>query len=143
MISVHHGSFDTHSDQPGYHALLLAQLDSAIGSFFHTLDPTWKSRTALMTFSEFGRRAQENGDRGTDHGAASTAFVIGTNVKGGLYGSYPALRSLDAYGNLRPTVDFRQVYATILSTWLRADPREVLGRTYSGLKFFRHSAGVT
>ncbi|MCU1428442.1 MAG: hypothetical protein JWL83_2442 [Actinomycetia bacterium] len=141
-LHVHVGSFDTHADQPDYHARLLAEVDSAIGSFFRYLEPTWKSRTALMTFSEFGRRPEENGDRGTDHGTASVCFVMGTNVKGGLYGAYPPLRDLDDYGNLKASVDFRQVYATILSSWLKADHRQVLGRAYSGLGFFRSGPGT-
>ena len=67
-----------------------------------------------MTFSEFGRRPEENGDGGTDHGTAAPLFVIGDHVKGGLHGAQPSLTNLDDDGNLVPTVDFRAVYANVL-----------------------------
>ena len=64
-----------------------------------------------MTFSEFGRRVQENGSRGTDHGAASCLFVAGPSVKGGVVGKHPSLADLDD-GDLKYHTDFRRVYAT-------------------------------
>jgi uncharacterized protein (DUF1501 family) len=142
VLDVHLGGFDTHAEQPDWHAQLLAELDSGIASFFKYLSPKWKDQVVLMTFSEFGRRPEENGDQGTDHGTASVVFVMGQNVKGGLYGEYPSLRNLDDYGNLRPSVDFRQVYGTVVSKWLKADQRDVLGRRYSQLDLFARGPGA-
>jgi uncharacterized protein (DUF1501 family) len=141
VLDVHLGGFDTHADQAEWHAQLLAELDSAVRSFFMYLSPGWKDQVVLVTFSEFGRRLEENGDGGTDHGTASNCFVLGNNVKGGLYGSYPALRNLDAWGNLKASVDFRQLYSTIVEKWLHSDPRVVLGRRYTPMSLFRALPG--
>ena len=128
--------FDTHSDQATWHATLLARLDTAIAAFYAALDPRWRSQVTLMTFSEFGRRPEEDGDAGTDHGTAAPVFVIGDHVKGGLHGAQPSLTALDDNGNLVPTVDFRSLYANVLHTWLNADDTALLGGAYSGLSLF-------
>src|SRR5204863_9300045 len=98
--------------------------------FFATLNPAWTDRVTLMTFSEFGRRPEANDGAGTDHGSASVMFVVGSRVNGGLHGQQPALAdsALDPYGNLVYHVDFRSVYASIVSDWFGADDRGVLGR---------------
>jgi uncharacterized protein (DUF1501 family) len=137
VFTTSFGSFDTHADQPWQHAQLLAELDEGIEAFFAALAPAWRGRCALVTFSEFGRRPEANGDYGTDHGTASVMFVVGEHVKGGLHGAQPSLTDLDASGNLKPAVDFRSVYATLLAKWLKADDHEVLGKTYSQLDLFR------
>jgi uncharacterized protein (DUF1501 family) len=87
-----------------------------------------------MTFSEFGRRVHENGSNGTDHGAASSMFVVGGGVRGGTYGEYPSLTDLDD-GDLKFTTDFRSVYSTVLDKWLGAPHNKVLGGQYAPLKF--------
>jgi uncharacterized protein (DUF1501 family) len=143
VFDVHLGGFDTHAGQPDWHAQLLAEFDSGVRAFFSYLQPKWKDQTILMTFSEFGRRPEENGDQGTDHGTASVCFVIGNNVNGGLKGAYPSLRNLDEYGNLKPSVDFRQVYGTILEKWLKADQKAILGRRYTPLDFIAAAPGLT
>ena len=130
--------FDTHSDQHDWHATLLSQLDGGIESFFATLSPQWRNQVVVMTFSEFGRRPEENGDHGTDHGTAAPHFVIGEYVRGGLYGGQPSLTNLDDSGNLIPSVDFHQMYAPILSTWLGANATSVLGKSYSPLNLFAY-----
>ena len=76
----------------------------------------------LMTFSEFGRRVEEDGSAGTDHGTAAPMFVVGDGVAGGLYGAQPSLTNLDNNKNLIRSVDFREVYATVLDGWLRKVP---------------------
>ena len=96
----------------------------------------------MMTFSEFGRRPEENGDGGTDHGTAAPHFVIGDHVKGGLHGTQPSLTKLDNDGNFVPAVDFRQMYAPILKTWLGVDDHAVLGKTYTPLGLFTSGPGV-
>ena len=123
------------------HAALLAEVDSGLKRFFATLDPALAGRVTVMTMSEFGRRPRENDSRGTDHGTASAAFVIGSKVRGGLYGAYPSLTNFDRDGNLVATVDFRSYYATILRDWLAADDGAILGGTYERLGFFNAPPG--
>ncbi len=102
--------------------------------FFQTLKTTGHdSRVRLMTFSEFGRRVQENGSRGTDHGAASCLFVAGPSVKGGVVGKHPSLADLDA-DDLKFHTDFRRVYATLLDGWLGCDSKAVLGAKWDHVK---------
>jgi uncharacterized protein (DUF1501 family) len=72
---------------------------------------------AVMIFTEFGRRVEENGSLGTDHGTATPMFLVGQAVKGGFYGQHPSLTVLDD-GNLKMTTDFRRVYATMIKEWL-------------------------
>ena len=117
---VSHGGFDTHNQQINSHDRLLGQLDSALRSFFDDLkDQGNDRRVVLMTFSEFGRRVAENASAGTDHGKASCLFLVGPSVRPGLHGRPPSLTELDA-GDIRHTVDFRSVYASVLGGWLRA-----------------------
>jgi len=114
VFKVTLGGFDTHANQPGKHQRLLATLGKALAAFRRAVRPSkrWGS-TLVLTYSEFGRRAAENGSRGTDHGTAAPHFAMGGAVKGGHYGKTPSLTALSA-GDLVHTVDFRQVYATVL-----------------------------
>lgn len=133
--------FDTHANQLTEQQQLLQQLADAVATFFTQLDRSGHSnRVALMTFSEFGRRVQENGSRGTDHGAASCLFVAGAGVKGGVVGEHPSLAAdkLDA-GDLRHHTDFRQVYATLLDEWLGCDSVAVLGQAYEHLPLLKNA----
>ncbi len=114
-------SFDTHVHQMDPHARLLAYTADAIRGFMTDLDRIGRGDdVAMMVFTEFGRRVEENGSLGTDHGTATPMFVIGNRVKGGLYGEPPSLTDLDD-GNLIKTTDFRRVYATMIDEWLRFD----------------------
>jgi uncharacterized protein (DUF1501 family) len=70
-----------------------------------------------MTFSEFGRRVAENGSFGTDHGAAAPVFLAGDHLKPGLIGQTPSLADIQN-GDLKTSIDFRNVYATLLRHWL-------------------------
>jgi uncharacterized protein (DUF1501 family) len=79
-----------------------------------------------LVWSEFGRRAEENGSDGTDHGAAGTAFLIGTRVRGQMIGEFPGVANLDDDGNLRATSDFRGVYCSLLEQWLNEDAAAVI-----------------
>ena len=122
--------FDTHAGQGPAHHRLLAELADAVGDFFRLLkDGGQDDRVALMTFSEFGRRVQENGSQGTDHGAASCLFVAGPQVKGGVVGRHPSLSDLDT-DDLKFHTDFRRVYATLLDGWLGCDGQAVLGEKW-------------
>jgi uncharacterized protein (DUF1501 family) len=132
-IYIEHGSFDTHVNQKTTQNLLLAQFSDAIAAFYDDLAAHGNERRVLtLTFSEFGRRIEENGSRGTDHGEASPLFMIGGGVKGGLYGSAPDLADTNM-GNVRFTVDFRSVYATVLERWLGRPSAVVLNGEFRQL----------
>ncbi|MGA8327094.1 MAG: DUF1501 domain-containing protein [Candidatus Cybelea sp.] len=133
VIYVEHGSFDTHVNQKTTQNSLLTQLSNAIGAFYDDLAAHGnEGRVLTLTFSEFGRRIEENGSRGTDHGEASPLFLIGGAVKGGLYGTPPNLATTNM-GNVRYTVDFRNVYATVLERWLGRSSASVLNGEFATL----------
>ncbi len=128
--------FDTHSQQGGAHAGLLRQLGDAVQAFMGDLkDKGHLQRVALLCFSEFGRRVQENASEGTDHGAAAPVFVAGGGVQSGVVGQHPDLQKLDD-GDIQFKIDFRQVYATVLDKWLGWDSAPVLGGSYEQLDLF-------
>ena len=108
------GSFDTHNNQQNTHQRLLRDLDLAISSTVNALKElgVWEN-SIIMTYSEFGRRANENGSRGTDHGMAAPHFMIGGNVKGGIIGDYQDLSKL-WNNNINFKVDYRSLYEFIL-----------------------------
>lgn len=129
------GGFDDHAQEKQQHAKTLQQLDSGLGAFFRDLRANGLHEdVVVMVFSEFGRRLKENGSGGTDHGTAAPVLVMGKPVKGGLYGAYPSLTSLD-HGDLKYEVDFRSVYYTLIEDWLQGDAKATLGRTYEKLGF--------
>lgn len=129
------GGFDTHANQPYNHANLMGTLAETIGAFYEDLKLQGRDKdVAVMTFSEFGRRAKENASSGTDHGAASVMFVAGGGVQGGIYGDYPSLTDLDD-GDLKFQTDFRRVYATLLDKWVGSSSQNVLGGQFEPLKF--------
>lgn len=131
------GNFDTHASQAGTHAALLADLSTAITAFFKDLAGYGhRDQVLVMTFSEFGRRARENGSRGTDHGSAAPIFLVGGKVKPGVVGGHPSLTDLEQ-GNLKFHTDFRQVYATILDQWLGVPSKNVLVGDYQSLDFLK------
>jgi uncharacterized protein (DUF1501 family) len=123
------GGFDNHAAQNNAHPKLLTEVDDAIDRFMTDVAATGKPGDyLLMTFSEFGRRVEQDGSTGTDHGTAAPLFVVGDGVAGGLYGAQPSLTNLDKNKNLIRAVDFREVYSSVLDGWLRQVPaREVLG----------------
>ncbi len=130
--------FDTHYAQSLTHQNLLSELADSVAGFFQSLKATGHDgRVRLMTFSEFGRRVHENGSRGTDHGAASSLFVAGPSVKGGVVGKHPSLADLDA-GDLKFHTDFRAVYATLLDGWLGCNSKAVLGAKWDSVKELEH-----
>lgn len=137
VLSVIHGDFDHHSDQLNDHAALLAQVDTGLQGFFATLTAENARRTAVMIVSEFGRTPEVNGGRGTDHGTANTVMLIGPRVAGGRTGAPSSFTDLDRDGRFKPTVDFRQVYATVLDSWLAADSRSLLAGSFSPLRLFK------
>jgi uncharacterized protein (DUF1501 family) len=125
------GGFDTHSAQDSTQADLLKNFAEGLAAFYADLQAHNKADdVVVMTWSEFGRRVEENASQGTDHGTAAPLFVLGNAVQGGIYGEPPDLTSLDANGNLVHTTDFRSVYATVLDRWLGAPAAAVLGGNY-------------
>ena len=109
--------FDTHRGQIGRHANLLKSLAEALAAFRNAMIETgdWH-RILVMTYSEFGRRAAQNGSMGTDHGTAAPHLVMGGQVSGGLYGRQPSLGDLEG-GDLKHVLDFRALYATVAERW--------------------------
>ena len=129
--------FDTHQNQAGVHQRLLGELAEGIAALRSALTEIgrWNS-TLLMTYAEFGRRPQENNSSGTDHGTASTHFIAGGRVKGGLYGAAPRLDALEG-GNLRHGVDFRSLYATVLERWWGVPGARALNGRFETLDLLR------
>jgi uncharacterized protein (DUF1501 family) len=121
------GMYDTHSDQADdLEAGLKLSADSLL-AFQRDLEARGLAdRVLVHVWSEFGRRAKENGSLGTDHGAAGLGFLIGSRVRGSLIGEFPGLDRLDEQGNLRPTSDFRGVYAAIFEQWFDTDAARVI-----------------
>lgn len=125
--------FDTHASQPDAHASLLREVSDSVGTFVSDLaSHEHGDRVLVMCFSEFGRRVAENASDGTDHGTAGPIFLAGNQVKPGLLGEHPSLTDLDQ-GDLKHHTDFRQVYASLLETWLGCDSQSVLGGKYKSV----------
>lgn len=130
------GGFDTHANQQATHDTLMKLLADGLSAFYTDLSNHGKADTVvIMTWSEFGRRVEENGSLGTDHGTAAPMFVLGNPVNRGIFGEPPSLSSLDNAGNLKYTTDFRSVYATVLDRWLGASSQDVLGGSFGSQDF--------
>ena len=130
------GGFDTHANQKMTHDTLMKTLADGLSAFYTDLAQHGKAdKVVVVTWSEFGRRVAENGSAGTDHGTAAPLFVLGNAVQKGIYGEPPDLSNLDQNGNLKYTVDFRSVYATLLDRWMGASSKDVLGGSFGGQKF--------
>jgi uncharacterized protein (DUF1501 family) len=130
-------AFDTHVQQADLHGRLLTYTSDAISAFFKDMKRLGREQDCTMlVFSEFGRRPRENNNRGTDHGTAGPMFVIGPTVKGGLHGAEVNLERLNDTDNLSHTVDFRQVYASVIEQWMGGDARAVLGKAFAPLSLF-------
>src|SRR3712207_4126553 len=113
------GGYDTHSDQAGAFSRNLGATVDAIAAFQADLEARGLAdRVLVHLWSEFGRRPEENGSAGTDHGAAGVGFLIGTRAAGRMIGEHPGLATLDPQGNLKATSDFRGLYASLVDDWL-------------------------
>lgn len=134
------GGWDTHASQKPDHVRLLRTFSEAISAFYEDLKAQGRDgNVVIMTWSEFGRRAKSNASDGTDHGTAVPMFLIGTPIKGGFYGERPNLGNLSS-DNLRYTVDFRSVYATVLEKWFDAPSNTILGGQFETLPVFNTAA---
>jgi uncharacterized protein (DUF1501 family) len=141
VITAVHGGFDTHNEQAirgtngnpfGWHGKLLKDLDVALELLFSTMTASVRANTTVLVYSEFGRRVEENGSFGTDHGQAGVSMVLGEGVNGGIFGEQPSLTDLQD-GNIKMNVDFRSIYATILSRFLGANDVNIIGAAHQRL----------
>ena len=130
------GSFDTHVNQEQQQKRLFTELNDAVKVFTTDLKKNNRFQDVLMmTFSEFGRRVSQNASGGTDHGTASNMFFISGGLKEkGVLNAMPNLADLNE-GDLKHTVDFKNVYATVLNKWLGADDSLILGNKFDHLNF--------
>lgn len=140
MISM--GGFDTHGNQPLAHERLMSNLTIAIEAFYRDLTFTEQDSQVLsMTFSEFGRRIFENGSNGTDHGKAAPTLFFGSGLNGSAFvGDHPSLDAPNGRGNLEYTMDFRDLYGTVLHEWLCV-PKEQVDQHLLGYNFNRIDLG--
>jgi uncharacterized protein (DUF1501 family) len=140
---VQTGGYDTHAAQNpnqanGSYTTLMATLNDALLAFYtDLLNHGLLNDTLVLQFSEFGRRINENGSQGTDHGAASVMIAIGGGVRGGIYGTAPNLRgtpdnpTLENSGNdVHYETDFRSVYSKVIDSWLGGDSVSILGGNF-------------
>lgn len=148
LLYVQLNGFDHHSQEigttadsftdktKGPHATLLKAFSLGVKTFYDDLVAHGiADNVVMMSWSEFGRRPNENASKGSDHGTVEPLIVIGNSVHGGLYGEQPSLSDLDSAGNMKFKVDFRSMYSTILDKWLGADSQSILGARYENLGF--------
>ncbi len=126
-LAFRNNAFDTHVQQRDLHQRLLTYASDAVAGFLADLERLGAAdRVVVLMFSEFGRRAGENTNLGTDHGTANVMFLAGKPVRGGHYGAPPDLTELDDTDNLRHTTDFRRVYASAIDGWMRPGASEAV-----------------
>ena len=132
------GSYDTHAGEVPMHAKLIGEMSNAVGDFWDDVEEHgYENDTAIVIFSEFGRRIKDNGS-GTDHGSGGVAFVIGGGVKGGLYGDFPSLAPEDQLeGDMHFNNDFRGAYTTLLEDWMGVDAKPIVNGTFEKLEFIK------
>lgn len=130
------GSFDTHINQDAQQNRLFTEMNDAVKAFVKDLKQQHRFEDVMLfTFSEFGRRVQQNASNGTDHGTANNMFLISGGLKQkGLINPLPDLSNLDE-GDLKYNVDFKNVYATVLNKWLKADDKSILTKKYDYMNF--------
>lgn len=137
IFYVRQGGFDTHANQVidadptkrGNHPRLLENFGKSVSAFLDEMEASGNlDKVMIMTFSEFGRRVEENSSLGTDHGAANSMMIFGGGINGGVYGGQPNLANLQR-GNLRHDIDFRSVYSYVIEEWLGCDAEPIFGTT--------------
>lgn len=130
------GSFDTHVNQEAQQKRLFTEFNDAVASFSKDMKKNnrWDD-VLMMTFSEFGRRVAQNASNGTDHGTANNMFLMSGGLKQkGVLNNMADLTNLNE-GDLKHTVDFKDVYATVLNKWLGADDKKILGGQFNYMGF--------
>ena len=131
-----YNSFDTHAGELAAHASLWGNTSNAIADFMDDLrEHNASDNVTLLVFTEFGRRVHDNGS-GTDHGSGGVAFVVGDNVKGGMYGEYPSLEEDKLLeGDLHFNNDFRSIYTDLLENWMGLDAQPLVNGTFEKFNF--------
>ena len=133
-----HHSVDTHWKQLDYHGDALSRLASAMAALRSAMIELGRwNDTLVATYDEFGRSPRENADRGTHHGAASTHFVLGGRVKGGLLGEAPPVIRVHEVGGPAPVVDTRRLWSTVVERWWETDAIGLFGRRQAPLDLLR------
>lgn len=141
--------FDSHANQPEQHQMLMTDLANSMSNFYEDLsDGGFDNDVLTMTFSEFGRRVEQNASDGTDHGSSAPVMLFGPALNGnGFVGDHPSLTDLDSAGNMEFTTDFRQIYASVLENWLCIEADVVdellLGVFYERLELGLDCIGVS
>lgn len=141
-VAFRNNAFDTHVQQPALHQRLLSYASDGLHAFIRELEAIGEAhRVVVLVHSEFGRRVGENANRGTDHGSANLMYLAGKPVTGGHYGQAADLTKLREDDNLVHTLDFRQVYATVMDQWLGRNlttplSTQVLGSAFNTLPVF-------
>ncbi len=138
IFYTNHGGYDHHAQEVPTHARLLSELSQALSDFMADLrEHNAAEEVAVLVFTEFGRRIKDNGS-GTDHGSGGGAFILGENIKGGLYSEYPSLAPRDwLYGeDMRHTIDFRGIYSTLLEQWMGMPSAEIVGGRFEQIRPF-------
>ncbi len=131
------GSFDTHAQERAVHDRLMQQLSDGISAFWSDLTAQKNDdRVLMMTFSEFGRRVEQNASEGTDHGAAAPMMFFGKPLAQGIIGKHPSLADLDQ-GDLKYAIDFRNVYASVLENWMETNSAPILGQSFKATSLFK------
>ncbi len=121
------GMYDTHADQAGELETSLALTAASLSAFQRDLEARGiADRVVVLVWSEFGRRVEQNGSAGTDHGAAGIGLLIGSRVRGQMLGEFPGLTTLDNGGNLRATFDYRSLYCSLLEQWFATDAAAII-----------------
>ncbi len=144
IFYVSFGSFDTHANQQKHHEKLLRKFNSSFKEFINRL----KTHNAfkdvcILIFSEFGRRVQENGSLGTDHGQANNLYVVSDHLnQAGIYNELDHLSALQD-GDIPFEIDFRQVYASILEDWLAVNSESILYQKFKKLDIFNSAKILT
>jgi uncharacterized protein (DUF1501 family) len=138
IFYTQHASFDTHAGEMAGHPVLWKDVSEGVSAFFQDLKEHDAGDNVIMyLFSEFGRRVHDNGS-GTDHGAAGATFLIGNQVKGGLYGEYPSAKSEDLeQGDLVPNWDFRSDYTSIVEDWLGMDANPIVNGNFEKMAILK------
>lgn len=137
VFYISQSGYDTHASQLFTHANLLRDFSNGVKSFLDDLKSSGlEDRVMVLAFSEFGRRVKENDSQGTDHGAAGPVFIAGGKTIGGLVGQAPDLSDLDD-GDIKTSLDLRQIYAAILEDWFEMDSASILGERFQKCALMR------
>lgn len=130
------GSFDTHINQDAQQQRLFTEMNDAVKAFVKDLKQQHRFEDVMLfTFSEFGRRVNQNASNGTDHGTANNMFLVSGGLKQkGVLNEMPDLGDLNE-GDLKYKIDFKNVYATMLKKWLNADDKAILSNQYEYMNF--------